>query len=63
MEDRAFLIMVDYDGKESTFFIDSSLAFSLAKEEAQQALVCIGSERYRYIDGEPVFGFVTDKAS
>ena len=34
--EKAFLIMVDYDGQESTYYIDVSSAFNLAKEYAKK---------------------------
>ena len=61
--EKAFLIMVDYDGQESTYYIDVSSAFNLAKEYAKSATVCIGANRYRFDSGEPVLDFVEGIAS
>ena len=55
--------MVDYDDQESTYYISSKSAFNLAKEYAKLALLCIGSNRYQFKNGEPVLDFVDSRAS
>jgi len=62
-EEKAFLVMVDYDDQESTYYINSKSAFNLAKEYAKSALLCIGANRYQFKNGEPVLDFVDSRSS
>jgi hypothetical protein len=62
-EEKAFLVMVDYDDQESTYYISSKSAFNLAKEYAKSALLCIGANRYQFKNGEPVLDFVYSRSS
>lgn len=59
-EEKAFLVLVDYDDQEFTYYISSKSAFDLAKEYAKSAILYIGSSRYYFQYGNPVLSFVED---
>ena len=62
-EEKAFLVMLGYDDKEYTYFIKTESAFTLARTEAKIAYICIGADRYAFINGEPLLDFAKEKAS
>ncbi len=59
-ESRAIVSKVSHNGEFRTYFVSVDVAFSIARCSKNYVVVFIGSERYRFFNGEPILTIVRE---